>query len=231
MEEMKEFDPKSLEKFNGRDGSSCYVAVDGKVYDISESDLWAGGRHMDTHSAGRDLGESIKKAPHEKKVLERFPQIGVLITSSNTDNEAKPPPAIISLLLKQHPHPITVHFPQALLSLAPLFLVLFYLTGNAHFERTCYYLGVTGLLAGVPAILTGFLHWVFKYGRSTKSLYLFKITVSLLLFVYTAVVMYFHTARGVLPADPPDLLMLVLYLIIIPLAVVTGHTGGKIVFG
>ena len=137
----------------------------------------------------------------------------------------------MALLLKQHPHPITVHFPQALLTLAPLFLILFYVTGNAHFERTCYYLGIAGLLTAVPAILSGFFHWMYKYAASTKGIYIFKMTVSLLLFVYTAVIVYIHTVRGVLPPEPVDILMLILYLLLLPLTVATGHTGGKIVFG
>ena len=108
---------------------------------------------------------------------------------------------------------------------------LFYFTGNAHFERACFYLGVTGLVTAVPAIMTGFFHWIFKYAASTKGIYVFKMTMSLLLFVYTAVVVYIHYVRGVLLPEPVDILMLILYLVMVPLAVATGHTGGKIVFG
>lgn len=226
---MQEFDPKDLEQFNGRDGSPCYVAVNGKVYDISGSDLWENGRHMETHSAGQELSEAIKKAPHEENILERYPQVGILKTPSEA--EAKQPSTLAALLLSQHPHPIAVHFPQALLTLAPLFLLLYYWTGNAHFERTCYYLGVTGVLTAIPAVASGFFHWIFKYGQSTKGIYIFKMSVSLLLFLYSVVVVSIHTGRGVLPADPVDIVMTVLYLVLIPLTVVTGHTGGKIVFG
>ena len=226
---MKEFDPKSLEEFDGQEGHPCYVAVQGKVYDISGSGLWENGKHMGRHPAGRELGESLEGAPHGEEVLSKFKQIGILKTAP--DKQLKQPPALAVLILKQHPHPITVHFPQALLSLAPLFLILFYLTGNVNFERTCYYLGVTGFLTAIPAIMTGFFHWIFKYGRSTKGVYIFKMTASLLLFVYTTVVIYFHTSKGILAPEPVDISMLILYLIIVPLAVVTGHTGGKIVFG
>lgn len=226
---MKEFDSKSLEEFDGKDDRPCYVAVRGKVYDLSGSELWETGEHMGRHTAGRDCGDALENAPHGEEVLEKFQQVGTLKAPSEL--KVKRLPTLITLLLKQHPHPITVHFPQALLTLAPLFLILFYFTGNAHFERTCYYLGVTGLLTAVPAVLTGFLHWIVKYAKSTRGLYIFKMTMSLLLFVYTAVVVYIHTARGILLPEPVDISMLILYLLIVPFAVVTGHTGGKIVFG
>ena len=226
---MKDFNPKSLEEFDGKEDHPCYVAVRGKVYDLSDSELWKTGEHMGRHAAGRDCGDALLNAPHGEEVLEKFQQVGILKAPS--DAKVKQIPALIALFLKQHPHPITVHFPQALLTLAPLFLILFYITGNAHFERTCYYLGVTGLLTAVPAVMTGFLHWIFKYASSTKGLYVFKMTMSLILFVYTAVVVYVHTERGILLPDPVDILMLILYLLVVPVAVVTGHTGGKIVFG
>jgi predicted heme/steroid binding protein/uncharacterized membrane protein len=226
---MKDFDPESLEEFDGQQGRPVYVAVKGKVYDLSKSELWKTGEHMGRHAAGREQGESLENAPHGEEVFDKFPQVGILKTESSAG--AKQLPAWAALMLKQHPHPITVHFPQALLSLAPLFLILFYITGNGHFERTCYYLSVTGLLAALPAVLTGFFHWNFKYAASRKGIYMFKMTMSLLLFFCTAVVVSIHTARGVLTPEPIDILMVILYLLLIPLAVVTGHTGGKIVFG
>lgn len=226
---MKEFDPKTLEEFDGQEGRPCYVAVQGKVYDISGSSLWENGKHMGQHTAGCEQTESLQNAPHEEEVFDKFQQVGILKTSP--DSELKKRPAWSAFLLKQHPHPITVHFPQAILSLAPVFLILFYLTGNIHFERTCYYLGVMGFLTAIPAIITGFFHWIFKYGKSKKGIYIFKMTMSLLLFFCTAVVIYIHTVKGVLVPEPINISMVVLYLLLIPLTVITGHTGGKIAFG
>lgn len=226
---MQELDSKSLAACNGSDGKLCYISVNGKIYDVSESRLWKGGRHMEMHSAGQELGEAIKNAPHGEEVLGRFSQVGVRQPAAAAD--AGRPGSIVSLLLKRHPHPVTVHFPQALLSLAPLFLVLYYFTGNPYFERTCYYLGVSGLITAALAVLSGFFHWVFKYGRSTKNIYTFKISVSILLMLFSAAAVYVHSLKGILPLDPVDMPVLILYLVLVPLAAVTGHTGGKIVFG
>ena len=55
-----------------------YIAYNGKVYDVSTSFLWKDGRHQAIHTAGTDLTEALKQAPHSEEVLKRFPIVGVL---------------------------------------------------------------------------------------------------------------------------------------------------------
>ena len=69
---------EELAKFDGRDGRKAYVAVNEKVYDVSESPLWQGGDHQGMHQAGADLTEELKSAPHVRAVVERFPVVGRL---------------------------------------------------------------------------------------------------------------------------------------------------------
>lgn len=73
----KKFKPEHLSKFTGKGGRS-YVAVNGKVYDISDSDLWEDGEHMGMHKAGGDLSAEIDEAPHGMEVLEEYPVVGEL---------------------------------------------------------------------------------------------------------------------------------------------------------
>ncbi len=75
---MKEFTSKELEAFNGKRGAPTYTSYQGKVFDVSESSLWVGGEHMDTHLAGKDLTQGISSAPHGAEVFERFKQVGTL---------------------------------------------------------------------------------------------------------------------------------------------------------
>ncbi|MHC1742661.1 MAG: cytochrome b5 domain-containing protein [Syntrophobacteraceae bacterium] len=75
---MKEFDLKTLAEFDGADGKPIYVAVGGKVYDVTRSRLWKDGAHQKRHHAGEDLTEDLEDAPHEPDVLLRFPQVGVI---------------------------------------------------------------------------------------------------------------------------------------------------------
>lgn len=76
---------EELATFDGREGRKAYVAVNGKVYDFSASDLWKNGDHMQQHQAGQDLTEALWKAPHVRAVVERYPVVDELV-------EAPPPP-------------------------------------------------------------------------------------------------------------------------------------------
>jgi predicted heme/steroid binding protein len=69
--ELKKFTVKELEEYNGKNGKPAYVAYQGKVYDLSQSDLWGGGDHMGRHQAGKDITIEVELAPHGKEVLER----------------------------------------------------------------------------------------------------------------------------------------------------------------
>jgi len=67
-----------LAKYDGRDGRKAYIAVNGKIYDVSESPRWANGLHPPNHQAGKDLTDELAQAPHVRAVVERFPMIGTL---------------------------------------------------------------------------------------------------------------------------------------------------------
>lgn len=80
-EAEKKFTLEELKQFDGRDGRPAYVAFKGKVYDVSDSFLWAGGDHQGQHEAGKDITDEIKYAPHSEEVLERVKKVGVLVSS------------------------------------------------------------------------------------------------------------------------------------------------------
>ena len=67
-----------LKEKDGKDGSKAYIAYKGKVYDVTGSPKWAGGVHMARHTAGRDLSDTLKMAPHGEEVLERVSSVGQL---------------------------------------------------------------------------------------------------------------------------------------------------------
>lgn len=63
---------------DGKEGRKAYVAVNGKVFDVTASPYWQGGNHQDAHSAGADLSADLLKAPHVRSVIERFPVVAAL---------------------------------------------------------------------------------------------------------------------------------------------------------
>jgi len=74
----KIFTLEELSTYDGNDGRPAYVAVDGIVYDLTNSGAWKNGRH-NGFTAGRDLTEEIiNVSPHGVKNLEGIPIVGKL---------------------------------------------------------------------------------------------------------------------------------------------------------
>jgi predicted heme/steroid binding protein len=77
-EELRKFTVSQLEEYNGKNGKPIYIACQGKVYDVSDSDLWRDGEHMGLHQAGKDLTDELELAPHMEEVFERVKLVGTL---------------------------------------------------------------------------------------------------------------------------------------------------------
>lgn len=68
-----------LSKYNGKDGNPAYIAVDGVIYDVTESKMWKDGEH-NGYTAGKDLTEEIKKvSPHGTSVLKKMKKVGKIV--------------------------------------------------------------------------------------------------------------------------------------------------------
>lgn len=80
---MEMFTEEELAKYDGKNGNLAYVAYKGKVYDLTESFLWKNGIHQVLHSAGLDLTDALKQAPHGDNVLEKFPVVGSIHTHTH----------------------------------------------------------------------------------------------------------------------------------------------------
>ncbi len=74
---------EELAAFDGRDGRQAYVAVDGVVYDVTDSSDWPEGDHTVCNlgaMAGRNLSEEITEAPgYMRALLEKMPVVGTLV--------------------------------------------------------------------------------------------------------------------------------------------------------
>lgn len=77
-----------LAKYDGRDGRRAYIAVNGTVYDVTDSPRWENGMHPPDHQAGKDLTAELATAPHVKAVVERFPVAGKLEEQESAENKA-----------------------------------------------------------------------------------------------------------------------------------------------
>jgi predicted heme/steroid binding protein/uncharacterized membrane protein len=180
---MRKFTREELARCNGTDGRPVYIAHKGAVYDVSASKMWRGGQHMKRHKAGADLSLDIQAAPHDTGVLQRYPQVGVLVTEIQP---ARPMPGWIAWLLetnpffRRHPHPMTVHFPIVFMLSNPFFNFLYWSTGNRDFETTAFHCLGGGILFMIVAMITGFFTWWYNYMAKMMKPVAIKIPLSVI---------------------------------------------------
>lgn len=102
--------PDQLSHYDGREGRPACFSYKGVIYDASQSKLWKDGLHMRKHTAGQDLTDVLKNAPHgEEKVLS-LPVFGKLLS---IEEERKKP-----LFLK-------AFFCMAYMNLSLTFIIIF----------------------------------------------------------------------------------------------------------
>jgi predicted heme/steroid binding protein len=72
-----------LAEYDGLDGEKAYIAVDGYIYDVTNSDSWNNGMH-NSYQAGQDLSDEILLSPHGKDFLNRVPKVGILVEEASS---------------------------------------------------------------------------------------------------------------------------------------------------
>jgi len=75
VEKVKTFTAATLAKYNGQNGNPAYIAVNGKVYDVSNTQGWSNGSHQG-YPSGKDYSKEIKNSPHGTSVLAGLAIIG-----------------------------------------------------------------------------------------------------------------------------------------------------------
>ena len=174
----RRFTQEELAFYNGTKGRPAYVAVEEKVYDVSENQYWKNGIHQNMHHAGVDLTEELHTSPHGKEVLQDMVQVGVL---------AKPDrlPAFLETLLKRHPflkrhpHPFLVHFPMVFLFGGAIFMLLnLFRPQWAPFEPMAFWMLIMGIIFTPPAIVTGLWSWWVVYSLQPLPQVFYKISLS-----------------------------------------------------
>lgn len=74
----QQFTMEDLSEYDGKDGSPAYVAVEGVVYDVTDSEAWNEGEHAGEDLAGTDATDVITESPHGEAVLADLPVVGNL---------------------------------------------------------------------------------------------------------------------------------------------------------
>lgn len=67
-----------LKKYNGKNGKRAYVAVNGNIYDVTDSAVWAAATHFGL-SAGNELTKQFSSCHGNANVLKSLVKVGRLI--------------------------------------------------------------------------------------------------------------------------------------------------------
>ncbi len=78
IQDLKKFSKEELAVNNGKNGVRAFFAVNGRIYDVTNSSLWENGEHESLHEAGKDLTQELELAPHGADVIERYHVVGTL---------------------------------------------------------------------------------------------------------------------------------------------------------
>jgi predicted heme/steroid binding protein/uncharacterized membrane protein len=227
---MKEMNAEELSRFNGKEGHPIYIALEGRVYDVSRSPLWSKGLHMNRHPSGKDLSGEISAAPHGQEVLERYPQVG-LLKKSPPEELRHLPSCLQNFLMKvpmarRHPHPMIVHFPIAFLMGASLFILLHLLFQNVSFENISFYLFILGTISSPFAIASGLFTWWINYRAKLNYFVRKKIQLSILLIIFEMALIVWRSLSQKI-SNP---LYFIMMLLLTPIVTFLGYYGGQMTF-
>lgn len=73
---------EELASFDGKEGRPAWFAFEGMIYDTTQSQLWKQGLHMGRHTAGNNLTEALKLAPHGRENVTAMTVVGALIAAT-----------------------------------------------------------------------------------------------------------------------------------------------------
>src|SRR4030042_1598760 len=215
-----------LSKNDGQETRPAYVAFNGKVYYVSGSRLWASGLHQRRHKAGQNLTSELSSAPHDENVLQRFKVVGRF--EQNAGTELHP---LLKFYLNLHPHPITTHFPIALILATAAFLIVYSLTGIEGVAASAYYSFLAGVIMSPITVVTGIISWWFNYGHKGSKIFTWKASISVLLIVLgvTSAILWAMNRHALINGEAIGWTYFSLVLIMSGLVISLGKLGGDIV--
>lgn len=74
---MKTFTIEELATYDGKGGKPAYVAINGRVYDVSKESSWGGGSHFGV-MAGKDLTNEYAACHKDMKAIKKLPLVGII---------------------------------------------------------------------------------------------------------------------------------------------------------
>jgi len=156
-------------------------------------------------------------------------------TSTSEISESKPARIynmLVRQLLKHHAHPISVHFPNGVLPMSVIFIILAVAFEMKDLEIVGFYTMIFVLITLPFVLFTGYLEWKNKYGGHLTKIFLTKIICALIVTgsAICAVAWRFVDPKVMDVYSPDRWTYVLLCLTMLGAAVVAGMIGGKLVF-
>ena len=167
-------------------------------------------------------------------------EIGSLPTAdveSATSGETQTPSSLLStladLLVRNHLHPISVHFPNGILPVVVSFLAIAVFFNLASLEVAAFYNLIVVLLAMPLVLLTGYLEWQKTYKGIKTAVFITKIICGLVVLASVNVLVFWRIIDPGVVAEgsPVKWIYLGIAALLLGAAGLAGHLGGKLVFG
>lgn len=152
--------------------------------------------------------------------------------------------SIEKIILNFHLHPIMAHFPNGILPVVVIFLMIGVIWGTSFLENAAYY-NLVAILISLPAVIyAGLVEWKRTYMGAKTFIFITKIICGIIAFAVVAVLVFWpliqpgvntlEAGRQVVVGGAAiSSLWLYLGIAVLGLAAVgiAGHLGGKLVFG
>ncbi|NNF47982.1 MAG: rubredoxin-type Fe(Cys)4 protein [Desulfofustis sp.] len=135
------------------------------------------------------------------------------------------------MVMKHHLHPIAVHTPNGVLPLALIFLAIATMFGLTSFERAAFYSLVFVLINMPFVIVTGLIVWQDRYKGAKTKVFGLKIGGAIIVVATLLALLIWRLVEPGVAASPGRWTYLLICLVGVAGAGISGHFGGKLVFG
>jgi rubrerythrin/uncharacterized membrane protein len=135
------------------------------------------------------------------------------------------------MVMKHHLHPIAVHTPNGVLPLALVFLAIATIFGVSSFEQAAFYSLVFTLINMPFVIVTGYIVWQDRYKGAKTKIFGLKIGGAIIVLATLLALVIWRLVEPGVAASPGRWTYLLICLVCVAGAGISGHFGGKLVFG
>ena len=135
------------------------------------------------------------------------------------------------MVMEHHLHPIAVHTPNGVLPLALIFLAIATMFGVTSFEQAAFYSLVFVLINMPFVIVTGIIVWQDRYQGAKTKIFGLKIGGAIIVVATLLALVIWRLVEPGVAMSAGRWTYLLICLVCVAGAGISGHFGGKLVFG